>query len=204
MVIFYGSILFCIIASLYKMYTYARFPVRLRWEVYKAGSVYELSNWWTRKGITSGQKLGNMVKNAAVLKDYYKNNKLFWAPLYPFHLGVYLLITWHIWLFIYPLLFQKEWPVGYSLIWGHTATGLMFAGALGVLALRIFSRTLRATYPKRNYLKWLIIMLAAGTGYIAVEYYFNGVMAEYLFTLGPITVQHGGKNEPAFINFFAF
>ncbi len=197
LVIFYGSILFCIAASLYKIYTYARFPVHLRWEIYKAGSVYELSNWWKRKGIGSREKIGNMLKNVVSLREYYKNNKLFWAPLYPFHLGVYLLITWHAWLFIYPLVTQKEWPVGYSLIWGHTATGLIFAGALGVLALRIFNRSLRVTYPKLHYLKWVMILLAAGTGYIAVEYYFNGVMADVLgYVRGQLQFDMAEKMNP--------
>jgi nitrate reductase gamma subunit len=197
LVVFYGSILFCIFACAYKVFVYARVPMHIRWEIYKDSSIYETGNWWRKKGGGRSQKPDNLFKNAATLKEYYKNNKLFWLPLYLFHLGVYLLITWHAWLFIYPLVFHKNWPVGYSLIWGHTATGLMFAGALGVFISRLASRSLRATYPRWHYFKWLIIMAAAATGYIAVQFYFNGVMAEVLgYVRGQLQFNWADKMNP--------
>ena len=122
---------------------------------------------------------------------------MFWLPLYPFHLGVYLLVTWHAWLLIYPLIFRQAWPVEYSLVWGHTATGLMFAGALGVLAVRLTVPSLRATYPRRHYLKWLAIIAAAGTGYVAVEYYFNGAMADVVgYVRGQLQFDMAEKMRP--------
>ncbi len=197
LVIFYGSILFCIFACLYKVLVYASFPMHLRWEIYKNSSVYETGNLWRKKGTGYGQKLDNIFTNVVTLKEYYKNNRAFWLPLYPFHLGVYLLITWHAWLFVYSLVFRKNWPVGYSLIWGHAATGLIFAGALGVLISRLVSRSLRATYPRWHYLKWLMVMAAAATGFIAVQFYFNGVMAEVLgYVRGQLQFHWAEKMNP--------
>lgn len=180
LVIFYGSILFCIFACIYKIVYYARFPMHLRWEVYRRSSVYESAGWWRKKGITGGQKIGGAARDILSLRDYFNNNRLFWLALYPFHLGVYSLITWHVWLFVYPPVTQKDWLVEYSLLWGHISTGLMFTGALGVLVMRFVIKSLRTTYPRRHYFKWLMIMAAAGTGFIAVEYYFNGAMADVL------------------------
>ena len=205
LVIFYGSILFCIFGIAYKIIVYARFPMHLRWEIYKNSSVYEKTDWWRKKSIGQGQKSDGLFKNVITLNEYYKNNKSFWLPLYPFHLGVYLLITWHAWLFIYPLVFRKDGPVGYSLIWGHTATGLMFVGALGVLGSRLFSRSLRTTYPRWHYLKWLMIMAAAATGFVAVQYYFNGVMGNVLgYVRGQLQFNWAEKmNPPLFTSLHA-
>jgi nitrate reductase gamma subunit len=197
LVIFYGSILFCIIAGAYKVINYARYPMHLRWEIYKNGSVYENTGWRQKNGIGAGRKIGDSLQNIASLKEYYKNNRLFWLALYPFHLGVYLLITWHAWLFIYSLVFRQEWPVAYSLVWGHASTALMFAGSLGVLVMRLAVPSLRSTYPRRHYLKWLIIMAAAGTGFFAVQYYFNGVMLDVLtYVRGQLQFNMAEKMNP--------
>jgi nitrate reductase gamma subunit len=140
--IFYGSILFCIVASVIKLIGYARFPIHLRWEIHKHSSAYEFEGWWKEQRLVQKGKFGGTVKDIAGLRGYYKNNRAFWVPLFPFHLGVYLLVLWHAWLFIYPLVFSQPWPVNYSLFWGHTATALMFFGAAGVLFSRLFSRAL--------------------------------------------------------------
>jgi nitrate reductase gamma subunit len=70
---------------------------------------------------------------------------------------------------------------GYSfsaLIWGHTAAGLIIIGAVGILIKRIVDRKLSVSYPRLNYLKWVLIILALGSGFFAVQYFFNGSMAD--------------------------
>jgi nitrate reductase gamma subunit len=197
--VFYGSILFCIVTSIYKLYKFSRYPLHLRWEIYRAGSVYESPRWWEKEGIRRRDKVNGTIKDIATLRDYYRSNRLYWLPLYIFHLGVFLLITWHAWLFLYAFFTSGGWMADLALAWGHTATFLMGAGALGALLLRTFSLPLRVTYPRRHYLKWLVMLAVAGTGYYAVQYYFNGAMGEVLgYVRGQLQFNMAEKMSPPF------
>jgi len=46
--LFYGSILFCLIASLVKITGFIATPLHLKWEYYKGSSIYESIDWRTR------------------------------------------------------------------------------------------------------------------------------------------------------------
>ena len=178
--IFYGSIIFCIVTFLIKLYRYAKLPLPLRSEIYKEGSIYEQASWWPRSGTSIKGKFKAALIDILALSGYYHHNKRFWFVLYPFHLGIYLLILWHVWLFIFPLVAVNTGSLDYALIWGHIATGLIFTGALGILIQRIADKKLRASYPRWNYFKWAFIILALGSGLVAVQYYFNGSMVDVI------------------------
>ena len=45
LIIFYGSIFFCIVTYLIKIYRYAKLPLPLRSEIYKGSFVYEQAGW---------------------------------------------------------------------------------------------------------------------------------------------------------------
>jgi nitrate reductase gamma subunit len=100
-------------------------------------------------------------------------------PLYVFHLGVYLLILWHIWLFTAGA--TGSGSSSYGLMAGHIATGMAFIGGAGMLAQRILNRELRAHYPLSHYLKWLLILALLVQGFLGVFIYFgndvSGVVA---------------------------
>ncbi len=46
--IFYGGILFFIIAMALRVRKCVNAPVHLHWELYKGSSVYELTEWWAK------------------------------------------------------------------------------------------------------------------------------------------------------------
>jgi len=163
--IFYGSIVFCLIAFTLKIYRYFNLPLPLRSEIYQESSTYERTNWWPRSGTGFKNKLKTILKEIVLLSGYHRFNRSFWLFLYPFHLGIYLLLLWHIWLFIFPLTGANTGGIDYALIWGHTATGLMFFGALGILIKRLTDKKLRTTYPRAHYLKWVFIILTLGVVY---------------------------------------
>jgi nitrate reductase gamma subunit len=178
LVIFYSSIAFCIVTFLIKLYRYFGMPLPLRSEIYKGSSVYERADWWPRSGIGIKAKVIATVKETVTVSGYYRQNRGFWYVLYPFHLGIYMLLTWHVWLFVFPLVAVNTGTLDYASIWGNTATALVLIGALGILIKRLSDNKLRATYPRLHYLKWVFIILALGTGVFAVQYYFNGSMVE--------------------------
>ena len=97
---FYGSILFCIIASVVRMTKYTCAPLHLRWELHRGSSVYELTDWWKRSPRRFGEKLRGVILDILFLREFYHRNRSFWYFLFLFHWGFYLIILWHLWLFI--------------------------------------------------------------------------------------------------------
>src|SRR4030043_1327571 len=98
--IFYGSILFFILAAALRVRRCMNAPIHLHWELYKGSSVYELKEWWGKTHNTFGEKLWSMLLDILFLREFYHRNRRFWYPLFVFHIGLYLLILWHAWLFI--------------------------------------------------------------------------------------------------------
>jgi nitrate reductase gamma subunit len=176
--VFYGSIGFCLIAYLIKLFRYITMPLPLRSDLYKGSSVYEQPSWWPRSGTSFKVKLMGTLKDILLQEGYYRHNRRFWYVLYPFHLGIYLLLLWHIWLFIFPQVAAGTGNLDYALIWGHTATGLIFIGAVGILIKRITDKKLRETYARLHYLKWALIILTLGSGIFVVQFYFSGSMID--------------------------
>ncbi len=165
--IFYGSILFCVIACIIRLVGFAKAPLHLRWELYRGSSVYELSDWWTRPLVTVSEKVKSLVLDILFLRDFYHRNRGFWYFLFLFHLGIYLLISWHVWYLIVPMIANvsiEPW----DLVWGHVATALSFIGGLGVFVRRMTDEELRAYYPPIHYLKWIFILLTVFGGFYAV------------------------------------
>jgi nitrate reductase gamma subunit len=180
LLIFYGSILFCVIASLVRMTNYARAPLHLRWELYRGSSVYELTDWWKKGPRSFGEKLRGVALDILLLREFYHRNRSFWYFLFLFHMGLYLLFLWHLWLFItaVTLPFESSWIGG--LVFGHLATGLSLIGGGGILIKRIVDRELSIYYPRIHYLKWFLILLILAGGFLAVVFHFDSNMPELL------------------------
>ncbi|MFC2003275.1 respiratory nitrate reductase subunit gamma [Chloroflexota bacterium] len=179
-VIFYGSIVFCLIALVVRMVRYAKAPLHLRWELYRGSSVYELSDWWTKPHTGFKDKLKSAAQDIFLLRDYYRRNRGFWYWLYPFHIGLYLLILWHIWLFAIPAITNVETEPTLGLVWGHVATALIFIGGAGILIKRMTDKDLKAYYARLHYFKWIFILVTLGGGFYAVHFFFGGSMVEVM------------------------
>ena len=175
-VIFYGSILFCIIASIVRMVRYATAPLHLRWELYRGSSVYEQSDWWTKTHPSFKDKLKSVVLDIFSLREYYHRNRGFWYFLYLFHIGLYLLILWHVWLFVGAITIRVESAPAWGLVWGGVAFTLVSIGAVGILIKRVTDENLKVYYPVIHYFKWIFIILTLAGGFYAVQFYFGASM----------------------------
>ncbi len=180
LVVFYGSILFCIIVSAMRVGRYASAPVHLHWELYRGSSVYELTDWWGRPYPGFAEKLKSVAADLLFLKGYYQRDRKFWFFLYLFHIGIYLLILWHAWLFVGAVTVDPEKASAFGRIGGHLATALAFLGGSGILIKRIVNRDLRSYYPPIHYIKWILILITLLGGFFAVDVYFGGRMPELL------------------------
>lgn len=178
--IFYGSILFFIVASIYRGIKYASAPLHLHWELYNGSSVYEFTDWWTKVQNPLGQKLRSMVLNILFLREFYHRNRRFWYPLYAFHAGLYLLILWHSWLFMTSVVTNIETASSFGWVWGTVAMALTFLGGLAILLMRMTNPDLKVYYPPIHYLKWIFILLTLIGGAFAVDLHFHSRMPALL------------------------
>jgi len=195
--IFYASIAFCIIAMIVRMVKYARAPLHLRWELYRGSSTYEALDWWTKPHTSFGAKLKSVLLDIFLLRGYFRRNRGFWYWLYTFHIGLYLLVIWHIWLFIVPLVTDVRADSTAGLVWGHVATSLVFIGAAGILIKRLVNKELRVYYARLHYLKWAFILITLGGGFYAVQVYFGGNMVEvFSYVKEQIAFELEHKLEP--------
>lgn len=87
-----------------KAVKYATMPLHLRWELYPVahvtgcphgGSYYEDLDWWTkpRRRSLFGE-LKFMGSELFLFKLYYRQKRNYWYAVYPFHIGVFLLVGW--------------------------------------------------------------------------------------------------------------
>jgi len=179
LVFFYGSAVFCTIAGLMMIVRYIRAPLHLHWELYRGSSIYELPEWRTKQHPGFSTQLKAIIWDILSLREYYQRNRPFWYFLFSFHFGLYLLILWHVWLFVAAGTMPGAKPV-WGIVWGHTATALVFVGSVGILTKRILNKDLRLYYPPIHYAKWVFVIVALAGGFYAVFFYFGGDSASVL------------------------
>jgi nitrate reductase gamma subunit len=177
---FYGSILFCIIASVVMIVKYIRVPLHLRWELHRGSSIYELTDWWKRSPGHFGEKLRGVLLDILLLREFYRRNRSFWYFLFLFHLGFYLIILWHLWIFITAVTLPSESASTKGVVFGHVGTGLSLIGGGGILIKRIIDGELNIHYPRIHYLKWFLILLILVGGFLSVAVHFNSNTTELL------------------------
>ena len=178
--VFYGSILFFIIATALRVRRCMNAPIHLHWELYKGSSIYELTDWWAKTHSTFGPKLWSMLLDILFLREFYHRNRKLWYPLYVFHFGLYLLILWHVWLFIRSVTVEIEGASVFGWAWGTFSTLLTFTGGIAILIMRIKDEELKVYYPPIHYVKWIFLLLTLVGGVIAVDIHFHSSMPALL------------------------
>jgi len=178
--LFYGSIVFCLIASAARVRKYLSAPLHLRGELYRGSSIYELPDWSKRSPRRFGQKVRGMILDVLLLREFYQRNRSFWYFLFLFHAGIYLLFVWHLWLFFTALILPFESAWGGGLAFGHVATAFSLIGGSGILLKRIVDPELRVYYTRIQYLKWFLILLILAGGVTAVVFHFDSDVPQLL------------------------
>ncbi len=178
--IFYGSLLFFIIATVLRVRSCIRSPIHLHWELYQRSSIYELTEWWTKEEMTLCEKLRSIALDILFLREFYHRNRRFWYPLFVFHLGVYFLILWHGWLFIRAVVVEVETASVFGWLWGTFSTILAFLGGIVILFMRLKDEELKIYYPPIHYWKWIFLLLCLLGGVYAVDIHFKSIMPNLL------------------------
>jgi nitrate reductase gamma subunit len=121
-----------------------------------------------------------MLLDILFLREFYHRNRKLWYPLYVFHLGLYLLILWHVWLFVRSVTVEIEGASVFGWVWGTFSTLLTFTGGMAILIMRIKDEELKVYYPPIHYVKWIFLLLTLVGGVIAVDIHFKSSMPALL------------------------
>jgi nitrate reductase gamma subunit len=98
----YISYVFVIVAYSVKVVKYFRMPLHLRWELYPVphekgskygGSYMEEMDWWTKpQPRNTFKNLLDILKRYLFFGEYFRKVRGYWAGLYPWHTGFYLIV----------------------------------------------------------------------------------------------------------------
>jgi nitrate reductase gamma subunit len=159
----------------------ARLPVHLRWELAPVphekgksqygGSYFEEYEWWTKPRAKSiVNELSYMVQEIVLLKSVWEHNRRLWWFSFPFHFGMYLLITAALLLTLNAVLelVGSGWPALHTAALPLAAAGfaLGIIGAIGLLVKRLTDPQLKPfTTPASLFNLALLLAVFASGGY---------------------------------------
>jgi nitrate reductase gamma subunit len=191
------QIVICVLAAVFvvafaaKAMQYAKMPTHLRWELYPlageakrpwGGSYLEDKDWWTRPREEKSfiAEMSFFGQEVLFLKEYFHRNRSLWYIVYPFHIGIFLLVGFFALLVVGALTMVADMSVsaGSASIWGRLVyyvtliagvPALLF-GAIGCLALFVRKLTdpTMSPYTRRiEYFNILFVLAVFITGLLA-------------------------------------
>ncbi len=224
----YIAYIFIIVAYAVKVAKVARMPLHLRWELYPiphergykyGGSYFEELEWWTKPRQKNSQR-GIILKLRDYLSfpGYRRRNKGYWFGLYPWHIGFYLIVTFHgLALLGAIVIVTTGIPVNAESvnIWGRVifyltivaAVGSFILGSVGSIILlykRSFSQDLRAYASPMNYFNYIFFLIVFLSGLVAWRF-FDPTFSDYReFWKGLITVRYADIEPALFTHVMLF
>jgi len=187
LLLFYLGLLIFIAGLIWRIYRYASLPVHLRWELYPVaheigkpygGSYFEDEGWWRRpRKINLMGESTVFLREIIFFREYFHSNRRFWIIVYPFHLGLFLLLVWIVMLLIGAILTLNGLTVSaiadnpwlqltfyLTLVSGITAFILGVFGTAGLLLKRSIDTDLRNYTAPIDYFNLTGIFLIFLTG----------------------------------------
>ncbi len=216
----YVSYVLIIILYSVKVRKIAKMPLHLRWELYPVphekgreygGSYLEELEWWTKPRQKSATKsIIYLLKKYLFLGEYYRQNRGYWFVMYPWHVGFYLIVSFHILSFFGALTILTMGlsvtaesanilgrVIYYSTLVvavGSFVTGAV--GSIGLLIIRLTDKDLRAYAAPVNYFNYLFFLAVFLSGLFS-WYFFDPTLSAYReFWKSLITFQYMSV-EPA-------
>jgi nitrate reductase gamma subunit len=209
-----------ILATGYCVYRQMSLPVHVRWEIYPVqhetaakaaygGSYMEEVNWWEKKQEKSLlNEVRYMVPEILFIRGLWKENRGLWWVSFPFHFGLYLMITTFVLLVAhtgFTLGGSAVFAAGSALRslldglvavmgWGGLLLGTI--GSLGLLFRRWTDRELRDYSSPADYFNLLFILLfflSALVSGLSGDPLLEGAKA---YTLGLLT---GGRSPAPYL-----
>jgi len=170
----------------YRVMKYARMPAHLRWELYpvphdEGKSYLEETDWQTKTRNKNFLKdVLFIVKDYLTFFQYFKLNRAYWAVLYMWHVGFYLIVTFHGLVAIGALamiagveISAESANVGVRILYyltlvvGVAGFGLGCLGSIGVMIKRRFDPDLNLFASAKNYFSYVFYFFVFLSGLIS-------------------------------------
>ena len=214
-VLTYISVTAFVALSCIKITKYASMPVHLRWELYPVahekalpygGAYYEEPGRWSKKRRKAvWGELKYMAREILFFSLYFRHRKKYWYVVYPFHIGIFLLVSWLALLFIGAItsfytesaMYTSPVNVWGSMIYYLTIVtgglGLILAtlGGIGLIVERLIDEDLRLYTTPIHFLNLLFFLAILLSGLWA-WCFFDPAFASFrefvksLFTLSSV------------------
>jgi nitrate reductase gamma subunit len=187
----WASYLFIAGTYTYRSIKYALMPVHLRWELYPVpheegnkygGSYLEELEWWTKPRKKSFVKdILYIAKDYLTFFQYFKLNRAYWAVIYVWHVGFYLIVAFHGLVAIGALAMiggVHEIAAGtgnagitffyyLTLVTGVAGFSLGCLGSIGVLIRRLMDPDLNLFASPKNFFSYIFYFFVFLSGLIA-------------------------------------
>ncbi len=197
----YLSYLFVIAVYTVKVIKVARMPLHLRWELYPVvhekgykygGSYFEEPEWWTKPRQKSrSRSIIYLLKKYLFFGEYYRRNRGYWFGLYPWHIGFYLIVSFHALSFFGALAILTGFSVSaesantlgrvlyyLTLVVAVGSFVLGSVGSIGLLVKRLVDKDLKAYASPVNYFNYLFFLAVFLSGLFA-WYFFDPTLSAY-------------------------
>ncbi len=179
-------------AFLWKGYQQSKMPMHLRWELYPLAGELKSRPWggsyvedldWYKKPREEHSFAGEMAffgKEVFFFKEYFRSNRSLWYIVYPFHLGVFLLVAFFFLVVIGALTMigGVEVAAGSSSAWGvllyyvTLIVGIpaLILGTIGCVALlirKLVDIDMRPYTRRAEYFNIVFVLATFVTGLLA-------------------------------------
>jgi len=224
----YISYTFIIIAYAYKILKIAKMPQHLRWELYPiphdkgyqhGGSYFEEFEWWKRPlEKNSIRSVLYMLKQYFLFSGYFNRKRSYWLSLYPWHIGFYLIVFFHILTFLSALVIVNTDITISSVATSGLGLGFYYLtlvvavcsfilgsfGSIGMLIERLTKHDLKDYASPTNYFNYVFFLIVFLSGLISWAFFDPtlSVYREYWVSL--ITFQYTHVEAATYIHIILF
>ena len=190
-IVTYALGLIFIISFVVKVIKIETMPIHLRWELYPiagetkkpwGGSYLEETEWWNKshdeKSLAG--ELRYMGQEILYFREYFHRNRSLWYIVYPFHIGIFMLVGFFALLVVGAILIANDVTVSgdTSSIWGRlmyyltlvtgvTALVIGTAGCLALLIRKVFDSTMKPYTRRIEYFNIVFVLAVFLTGLLA-------------------------------------
>jgi nitrate reductase gamma subunit len=203
-----------ILATGYLVYRQMTLPVHVRWEIYPVqhetaakvaygGSYLEEVNWWEKKQKRSlFNEIKYMLPEILLLRGLWRENRTLWQVSFPFHFGLYLMISTFGLLLVHALVtLWNDYPAasggiikslldGLIVVTGWTGLILGNIGSLGLLYKRWTDPGLRNYSSFSDYFNIMFIFLFFFSALVASVFTDPLLESAKAYTFGLLTGGH--------------
>lgn len=190
-IVTYILIIAVIIAFASRLYRYYKMPIHLRWELYPlaseknrtwGGSYLEEPEWWTKPPEEKSMfgEVRYIGEEIMLFKEYFHKKRDYWYLVYPFHMGVYLMVGFLALLLVGAVTVLAGAVVSaesanvwgrivyyLTLIAGGASLILGIIGTVGLLIRRMVDNDLKIYTKRIDYFNLIIILAVFLTGFFS-------------------------------------